>query len=97
MLIDQILIVLKDCATKDSSRIATKILNIIRNETLTKNGEEIGITVSIGVAQMLSDDNTETLISRAETGVYSARDIGRNTYAIGYDWVLIDYSCEPIF
>jgi len=94
---DQILIVLKDCSTKDSCRIAEKILEKIRTQTLDRGKEKINITTSIGIAQMISGDNTETLAARAETGLHSARDNGRNTYAIGYDWILIEYRCDPIF
>lgn len=94
---NQFLIILEDCSTKDCCRIAEKILLKNRSQTLTRNKKKITLTTSIGVAQMICSDNTETLIARAETGLYSARDIGRDTYAIGYDWILIDYSFDPIF
>ncbi len=94
---DQFLIVLKDCSTKDCCNIANKILAEIRNQVLHRNNKKICITTSIGVAQMNSDDDTESLAARAETGLHSAQDNGRNSYAIGYDWILIDYSCDPIF
>lgn len=94
---DQFLIVLKECSSRDCCHIADKILVKIRKQVLHRNDKEICITTSIGIAQMNSDDDTETLAARAETGLHSARDNGRNAYAIGYDWILIDYSCDPIF
>ncbi len=94
---DQILIILKDCSSRDSNRIAEKLLNKIRQEKLERSNLKIGITVSIGVAQMISNDDIDSLVDRAETGVHSARDNGRDTFATGYDWLLIDYSCDPIF
>lgn len=93
---NRFIVVLKDCSEKDACRLAGNILEKIRQHHHL-NGKAIKITASIGVAQMLSTDDSQTLIARAETGLYSARDEGRDTYAIGYDWILIDYYCEPIF
>ena len=70
---------------------AGKLLNKIRKKKLERGNMKIGITVSIGVAQMLSNDDIDSLMDRAETGVHSARDNGRDTFATGYDWILIDY------
>ncbi|MBU1138070.1 MAG: GGDEF domain-containing protein [Proteobacteria bacterium] len=94
---NQFLVVLKDCPEKDACRLAGNILKKIREQQGPLNGKAINVTASIGVAQMLSTDNSQALIARAETGLYSARDNGRDTFAIGYDWILIDYYCEPIF
>ncbi len=94
---DQILVVLKDCPTKDSCRICKKMLAKIREQYWESGSSKIGISTSIGMAQMLSSDTTETLAARAETGLHSARDNGRNTCAIGYDWILIEYAGVPIF
>ncbi len=94
---NQILVVLKNCPAKNGCKIAHKILEKIRQQQLVIGEKTIGITASIGIAQMVSTDNTQTLVARAETGLYSARDNGRDTYAIGYDWILIDYSYDPIF
>lgn len=93
---DQFLVILKDCSTKNSCHIAEKILVRIRGQILEQGERKIKITASIGIAQMISADTMETLVSRAETGLHSARDDGRNTCAIGYDWILINYVCEPI-
>ena len=93
---DQVLIVLKDCPTKDACRIAEKILDKIRGQHMLSSGKAIKFTTSMGIAQMISTDNTESLATRAETGLHTARDNGRNRCAIGYDWILIDYKCDPV-
>lgn len=94
---DKILVALKDCTEKDGCRIAEKMLEIIRKPYRTSFGQDIAITTSIGVSQMVPGDDMGTLVTRAETGLFTARDNGRDTYAIGYNWILIDYSCDPIF
>jgi diguanylate cyclase (GGDEF)-like protein len=94
---DTILIVLKDCTECDGCRLAQKILQKIRQlQVQSSNNQVIPISLSIGVAQMITGDSSQDLIIRAETGLHSARDNGRNIYAIGYEWILIDYACNPI-
>ena len=95
---DTILIALKDCTERDGCRLAKKMLEMIRQQRLfTPKEKNVAITTSIGVAQMITDDDAQSLLLRAETGLHSARDNGRNTYAVGHEWILIDYACNPIF
>ncbi|HID69457.1 MAG TPA: GGDEF domain-containing protein [Desulfobacterales bacterium] len=93
---NQILIVLKNCTTRNACRIAKKIMKKTGGPHLLSSGESIRFTTSNGVAQMISTDDTLALVTRAETGLHTARDNGRNTCAVGYEWILIDYICNPI-
>lgn len=93
---DQILVALKDCTERDACHLAGNILEILEQQTLNKQGQAISITASIGVSQLIEGDDAETIVTRAETGLCSARDNGRDTYAIGYEWILIDYALSPI-
>ena len=94
---DQFLVVLKDCTVQDACRIAADILFSVRQQELVLGKKTIRVTISIGVAQMNKDDIAKTLIARAETGLHSAIDTGRNASAIGYDWILLEYYSKPIF
>jgi diguanylate cyclase (GGDEF)-like protein len=94
---DQFLVVLNDCAVQDACRIAAKVLVMVRKKNLRIGRKTIRVTTSIGVAQRVTDDTVKTLIARAETGLHSACDNGRNTSAIGYDWILLEYYSKPIF
>jgi diguanylate cyclase (GGDEF)-like protein len=42
------------------------------------DGREIRVTVSIGVTEFVRSDATETILHRADTGLYEAKDQGRN-------------------
>jgi len=94
---DQFLVALKDCTIQGACRIAGNILDTVCRQQLVLETGTIRITTSIGVAQMVTNDSTRTLIARAETGLHSAVDNGRNTSAIGYDWILLEYYTKPIF
>ncbi len=94
---NQFLVVLRNCQVKEGCEIACKLLEKIRQQPLLVDKKQIRVTASIGIAQMVAADNVQTLIARAQTGLYSARDTGRDTCAIGYDWILIDYCGNSIF
>ncbi len=94
---DEFLVLLRDCGATNAGNVAEKVLQAIRKLQVGPKNNPVDFTVSIGVAQMTSKDSMETLIDRAQTGLCSARDNGRNCCAVGYDWILIDYYFKPIF
>lgn len=94
---DQMLVVLKNCTERNGCRLAEKMLEKISAQELQRQGETISMTASIGVSQMIPGDDMDSLVTRTETGLCSARDNKRGSYAVGYDWILIDYACKPIF
>jgi diguanylate cyclase (GGDEF)-like protein len=42
------------------------------------DGRPIGVTISVGVAQMQADESLESLLKRADLALYAAKDHGRN-------------------
>jgi diguanylate cyclase (GGDEF)-like protein len=94
---DEFLVLLRDCGATNAGNVAQKVLQAIRELHVGPKDRPVDFSVSIGVAQMTSKDSMETLVDRAQTGLYSARDNGRNCCAVGYDWILIDYYFKPIF
>lgn len=93
---NQILIVLQNCTTRNACSISKKIMKKTRGPHLLPCGKSIRFTTSNGIAQMISTDDTLSLVTRAETGLHTARDNGRDTCSVGYEWILIDYACNPI-
>jgi len=93
---NQILIVLESCTTNNACKIVKKILQKTRGPHLLSSGKSIKFTTSNGVAHMISTDHILSLVTRAETGLHTARDNGRDTCAVGYEWILIDYIRNPI-
>ncbi|MEN8198700.1 MAG: GGDEF domain-containing protein [Thermodesulfobacteriota bacterium] len=93
---DQILVALKNCEVVSASQLAEKLLAEIRRLEVVCGEESVTFTSSVGIAQMIKEDTPESLVARAETGLYSACDAGHDTYDVGYDWIVIEYYCEPI-
>lgn len=58
---------------------AENIREAIAERRLTWQGEEVRVTVSAGVAQMLADEGSlDALIARADAALYEAKAAGRN-------------------
>ena len=74
-------IVLEDLSVVDeASEAANHILDVLSDAFLI-DGQEIFIAFSIGIAiYPFDDDVAESLIQKADTALYQAKDAGRNTY-----------------
>lgn len=67
---------------EDVVNFAVKIIDIIR-EPLALAGHDISITTSVGIAIYPTDgNNAETLLRNADTAMYYAKSLGKNTYHI---------------
>jgi len=71
---EEFLIVLPFTDLKNAFKLAEKLRKIIENYNF--NG--IKVTISFGVAEFNKNDNTDTLINRADKALYQAKESGRN-------------------
>jgi len=63
----------------DSARIAAeRVRKAIEAMEIEFEGKTLRVTASIGVAEMLSDDDDAILVRRSDDGVYAAKEAGRN-------------------
>lgn len=76
---DEFLIVLPGADRAVASRIAEEIREDILTETsYSETGEEIKITVSIGITESRIDDSFDGMFLRADAALYQAKSTGRN-------------------
>ena len=59
-------------------KLAERIREAIEQLDDHGNATGIHVTISIGVAVLKDDDTTETLLQRADTALYRAKEAGRN-------------------
>jgi diguanylate cyclase len=78
---EEFAVVLPRTALKQAMTVADHIRRAVMGKELMKRstGEHLGrITISIGVAALRADDTTQSLIGRADVGLYAAKRNGRN-------------------
>jgi diguanylate cyclase (GGDEF)-like protein len=79
---DEFLIVLPGADRVVASRIADEIREDILNEkSYSEAGEEIRITVSVGITESRIDDSFDGMFLRADAALYQAKKTGRNRIA----------------
>lgn len=78
---EEFVVVMPDTRLEDAHRIAERIrLHVAGSPFRVKQGEELlTVTISVGVAATLGpNERPETLLKRADEGVYEAKASGRN-------------------
>ncbi|RMF42725.1 MAG: diguanylate cyclase [Anaerolineae bacterium] len=78
---DEFLLILPGTTQQTAIRIAHRLHENIRKETLPCEAGEIFISVSIGVTTSLPGEPIEETIKRADAALYQAKDSGKNRVA----------------
>lgn len=75
---EEFLVLLKGCPMEHGVRTAEKLRQSVDGLATTVDGEEIRVTISLGVAQYRTGDTDDTLLKRADQALYRAKAGGRN-------------------
>jgi diguanylate cyclase len=78
---EEFAVLLRGTSLKDATRVAEQIRQTVETKKLVKKstGDILGtITISIGVAEFTGDEDAETVIRRADSCLYGAKQHGRN-------------------
>ena len=80
---DEFTILLGDItAAEDAAKVAQKLLDVVAHP-LRVEGHELYVTTSIGIAMFPDDgDTAEALLKNADSAMYRAKEIGRNSYQL---------------
>jgi diguanylate cyclase (GGDEF)-like protein len=79
---EEFLIVLKGCELDHARRIAEHLRAGIEQTEFMAGKKSIAVTVSIGISQYDGVEPYEATISRADTGLYAAKNSGRNRVCV---------------
>lgn len=93
---EEFVVLLSNSTEKGAAELAEKIRKGIENETID-NGEALTrVTVSLGVASMISTENMspQDLIHAADCALYKAKNDGRNRVVLASS--LPEYSSEKV-
>ena len=81
---DEFAIILPGASRGDAVHIAERIQSLlsIKRWSLNGNGAPDAVTVSIGIASLVSTDSAKELFERADASLYKAKASGRNRVAV---------------
>jgi diguanylate cyclase (GGDEF)-like protein len=80
---EEFLILLPNSTKEAASEQAARLCKQIRDAIIHVDSFDIHVTLSIGVAQFQQDvDSWQTLLSRADTALYEAKNAGRDQWSI---------------
>ncbi|HEY4186655.1 MAG TPA: GGDEF domain-containing protein [Polyangia bacterium] len=78
---DEMAVVLRETTVKDGLMLADRLLRGVRAVRIEREGTTIGLTVSVGVAELRPNDTVTTWLERSDRALYKAKNDGRDQVA----------------
>lgn len=75
---EEIIILLRGSSLRDGLNIAEKIRKNVESAVVKDQDNTYKVTISLGVSSFKPEDNVDTVIKRADDGLYQAKESGRN-------------------
>jgi diguanylate cyclase (GGDEF)-like protein len=92
---DEFVVILPNSTLDQASATAEQIRAAINESDLKHDGQAHSLTVCLGVAEAQVDDDANSLIKRADSALYAAKEAGRNrSYRHGSPEPAIVTPCE---
>ena len=84
---DEFVVVFSDIQKEEIKEIAQLMVDKINDEfTLLRNGENIDVSISVGIAYAIEGDDVNKLYDRADSALYTSKENGKNRFTIcGFD------------
>ncbi len=79
---EEFLVVYNDTDLKNAAAKSEKIRKLIEGKPIEYAKQKIFLTISIGVTEYSLDDNVDSIVNRADKGLYQAKETGRNKVVI---------------
>jgi len=80
---EEFLILLSRSTELSCEKVAQRLLDGVRSNTLLYKEHQIKITLSIGSAVLQEDDDVESFIERADKALYKAKSLGKDQLVTG--------------
>jgi diguanylate cyclase (GGDEF)-like protein len=75
---EEFAVMLPDTALAEARQLADQLREAIGGARVKVDGVSIGVTASIGVAELKTDEDFGRLYARADARLYAAKQAGRN-------------------
>lgn len=78
---DEFLVLMSGCNARQAAEVAEKIRRVVEERSFSFNGDDVRLSISVGVTEVAMDDGMESAVSRADQALYQAKESGRNRIA----------------
>ncbi len=75
---EEFVVILHETNMKDGRRLADRLMNSVKSLNFDEEAKGLGITLSIGVAEMKMGENCAMWVERADKVLYQAKQLGRD-------------------
>ena len=75
---EEFVVLLPNTTLEDSQHAVRKILASVENSRTEVDGQELAVTVSAGLGAISKDEDSTSLLKRADIALYASKDGGRN-------------------
>jgi diguanylate cyclase (GGDEF)-like protein len=82
---EEFLMVLKNCEPGEAVRIADNLRQTVMSHPVNTSGQEVPVSISIGVTQLAVGEMPSQAIDRADAALYRAKESGRNRVVTAAD------------
>jgi diguanylate cyclase (GGDEF)-like protein len=80
---EEFIVLLPGTSGKTATKVADRLLGVVRELDIPFDGKTIKITVSLGIAQYRNgEENWEELLKRADMAMYQSKQNGRDRWTI---------------
>lgn len=82
---DEFAVILPNTTTADGQRLAERFVEVVREIEMPETHGGVVVTVSVGIAEALPDEQADSWLARADAALYQAKAQGRNCVVIAAD------------
>ncbi|HEY3594501.1 MAG TPA: GGDEF domain-containing protein, partial [Polyangiaceae bacterium] len=75
-------IILRETVEKEAVMLTERLLENTRSLRIEHGGKQAQVTVSVGVAEIVTGESSEAWIARADRGLYNAKNTGRDRLVV---------------
>lgn len=93
---EEFLTLLPETELKDAAHVAERFRKQIENQTIFFGGQEIKVTITLGVAQFDSGLGAERCIQLADKALYEGKEHGRNRVILWTDDQAVESTDKPL-
>lgn len=65
---------------RELEEIASHAITLVKNSNFVDHGNNISVTISVGITIAQNNDDEESITRRADQGMYESKNKGRNRF-----------------